>query len=97
MNCISCGNSFSLISSLEAAKFAWPKLRAFWYECVHCKSGNHIRVSDGRYQQIKIIGAPGPEWNVIKTFSEKSLSYRQDQSYFHIWLKEKHYEIRAKS
>ena len=93
---MNCGKSFSFISSLESAKYSWPNLRTYWYKCIDCNSGNHIKVSDGRYQQIEIIGAPGPEWEVINTFQEKSLIYRQDPSWLHIWVNEIHYEIKAK-
>ena len=97
MNCVNCGKDFSLSSSLENAKFSWPKLRAFWHECAYCKSGNHIRISQGRYQQIEIVGAPGPEWESINMFQESGLTYRQDESFLHVWLNNTHYEIAAKT
>jgi len=97
MNCVNCNSDFSLHSSLEAAKFSWPNLRAFWDECSDCKSGNHIRISDGRYQQIEIISAPGLEWKAVNTFQEKNLSYKKDESYLQVWFNDKHYEIKART
>ena len=97
MNCVACGSEFSFLSSLKKAKYSWPKLRAFGYECADCNTSNHIRISDGRYQQIQIIGAPGPEWEVLNTNQDRNLSYRQDDNYFHVWLNDKHYEIKEKT
>ena len=96
MNCVNCSNSFSLVTSLEKAKFSWPRLRTFWYSCIDCAGGNHIRISQGRYNQIKIIGAPGPEWEEINIFSENDLTYRQDEEFLHVWLNDNYYEIKAK-
>lgn len=97
MNCTNCETNFSITFALQSAEFSWPEMRTFWYECIECHKGNHIRVSDGRYQQIEMIGAPGPEWEVKNTYSDKSISYRADEKYFHVWLYQKHYEIKARA
>ncbi len=97
MNCLHCNKNTELFEALTTSPFSWPDMSVIWYACGHCDHGNHIRIANGGYQQIKIIGAPGPTWKTIKSYKEASLKTRQDVNYLHVWLNGNHFEIQAKT
>jgi hypothetical protein len=97
MNCIYCQSQIELETALENSPFSWPEMSTIWHECRKCGHGNHIRFESGRYSQIKMLGAPGPDWDSLNDFPEVSISIRQDPEYLHVWFKGKHYEIRARA
>ena len=93
MKCINCSENISLIQALEASPFSWPEMQTIFYECCKCKTGNHLRFSNGLVEHIKIVSAPGPNWDVISEMSVPSIEIRIDPEYFHIWYESKHYDF----
>ena len=81
---------------LQHSQFSWPQMQTIWYQCCACEQGNHIRFSNGLVEQIKIISAPGPDWEVINSLLEPNIAIRIDPDYLHIWHKLKHYEFKAR-
>lgn len=96
MKCIYCETQFDFEESLAASPFSWPEMSAFWYECPACGKGNHINVREGGYALIRILGAPGPDWEQLAFFPCASIRVRQDPGFLHVWLGEKHYEVPAR-
>ncbi|MEZ5528430.1 MAG: hypothetical protein R3E57_00570 [Porticoccaceae bacterium] len=96
MKCIECKQDIKIEEALLNSPFSWPEMETIWHKCSKCGAGNHIRFTDGGYGQIKILGAPGPDWEQVSSFSESSISLRKDPGYLHVWLKGKHHEIKAR-
>lgn len=71
-------------NSLSNSPFCWHELQAIWHECVKCKVGNHIRFIKGQIELIEISGAPGPDWKIIQSEKDDSVSIRTDPGYFHV-------------
>lgn len=96
MKCLHCQEEFGLGEALAKSLFSWPEMATIWFECGSCGKGNHIRFQKGGYGQIRMLGAPGPEWEQIVFFPCSSVHVRQDPSFLHVWVGEKHYEVAAR-
>ena len=96
ITCKKCQSEINIVDALETSPFSWSQFQAIWHVCKKCKTGNHIRFISGAIQLIEIIGAPGPDWKIIQTEQEPSVSLRIDPGYLHIWLNEKHYEVETR-
>ena len=96
INCKKCQTPINITDALETSPFSWPHLQAIWHVCDKCETGNHIRFISGAIPLIEIVGAPGPDWEIIQTNREPSVSIRIDSGYLHIWLEGEHYEVVAK-
>lgn len=96
MNCIECNQEIKIEEALLNSPFSWPEMATIWHKCSKCGVGNHIRFTNGGYGQIRILGAPGPNWQQVNNFVGSSITLRQDPGFLHIWLNGKHYEIEAR-
>ena len=96
MNCFACNQEITIEEALLNSPFSWPEMETIWYECSKCRGGNHIRFTNDGYGQIKMLGAPGPNWEQVSNFSEPSIKFRADPGFLHIWFNGKHYEIGAR-
>ena len=94
INCVNCRSVFDLKSALLSAEFCWPEMSTIWSICPVCETGNHILVKNNEFGQIKIL-SQGPDWENINTNSCIDLVVRADPGYMHIWLDNRHYEVRA--
>ena len=97
MECVSCQENIQIIVALENSLFSWPEMQTIWYKCTNCKQGNHIYFSDGEIGQIRMLGAPGPNWETINKERAPTINIRKDPKYLHIWYQGKHYEVKARS
>ncbi|MBA3581302.1 MAG: hypothetical protein H0W44_02495 [Gammaproteobacteria bacterium] len=76
--------------------FSWPEISTIYYLCKKCQKGNHIRFEARAYGQIKMVGGMDGGWEQINKYTEASLDIREDPGFLHVWLKTKHYEIKAR-
>jgi len=67
----SCSSEIDISYALSKSPFCW-------HECVKCKVGNHIRFIKGQIDLIEIIGAPGPDWKIIQSEKNDSVSILTD-------------------
>lgn len=51
---------------------------------------------DGYLTQIKIISAPGPDWEEISTQNINGLTVRADPSFLHVWAFGNYFEFPAR-
>ncbi len=96
MNCLHCHERFELENALAKSPFSWPHMATLWYLCESCGHGNHINVMEEGYGQIKILGAPGPNWTQVTFFPCDSIQFRKDPEFLHVWVGGKHFEVVAK-
>ncbi len=73
--------------------FSWPEMHTFWVSCPSCGAGMHLLASEGSLTQIKIISAPGPEWEEICAQPLQGLTVRADPGFLHVWAFGNHYEF----
>ena len=97
IHCKKCEQEIDLRSALLASPFSWPQLQTIWHVCKNCNTGNHLRFVSGGVQLIDIIGAPGPEWEILQAEIAPDIDIRVDPSWLHIWLGKTHYEIPART
>jgi hypothetical protein len=71
-------------------------MATFWHLCESCGHGNHINVLEKGYGQIKILGAPGPNWAQVTFFPCDSIRFRKDPEFLHVWVGGKHFEVVAR-
>ena len=93
MKCKNCSSEIDIPYALSKSPFFWPELQAIWHECVKCKVGNHIRFIKWQIELIEIIGVHKPDWKLIQSEKDDSVSILTDPGYFHVWYKKNHYEI----
>jgi hypothetical protein len=96
MRCIHCESRFSPASALSRGLFSWPEMRTMYFECDACAGGNHLRLHRGRLERIRIVGAPGPVWEVVEAMEVPGLEVRDDPAFLHAWLDGAHYEWPAR-
>jgi hypothetical protein len=96
LHCRHCSREFELKEAATAASFSWPQLQAFWFVCPSCRKGNHVRVEDGSFAVIDIVGAPGPEWEYVERLRHRGVSFRSDASAFHIFLESECFSVEAR-
>ena len=96
MNCLHCHEPFDLENALAKSPFSWPYMATFWHLCESCGHGNHINVLEKGYGQIKILGAPGPNWAQVTFFPCDSIRFRKDPEFLHVWVGGKHFEVVAR-
>jgi hypothetical protein len=93
--CPTCSDPVSADLALEHGTVSWPELGAFWYTCPKCQRGAHIQARDNELSLIRILGAPGPDWEVVATIPAPGLTVRADPGYLHIWSNRNHFEFPA--
>ena len=71
-------------------------MSTFWFECLECGKGNHIKVIKNRVEIIEIIGAPGPNTETLQSVYCEGLDVRQDPAFLHIWFQDQHRDIPAR-
>jgi hypothetical protein len=96
ITCKKCNSEINIVDALENSPFSWPQLQAIWHVCRKCEAGNHVRFIPGAIQLIEIVGAPGPDWKILQTQPEPSVSLRIDPGFLHVWLDGKHYEVETR-
>ena len=96
IQCKKCGIQIEVQNALEDSPFSWPQLQTIWHVCSNCEEGNHIRFVPGELQLIEIVGAPGPDWQIIERHPDPSVSLRIDTGCLHVWYKGKHYEVKVR-
>ena len=97
ITCKNCKTHINIVDALEDSPFSWPELQAVWHVCDKCETGNHLRFIAGEIQLIEMVGAPGPDWDILQRQTEPSTSIRVDPGYLHIWLNGKHFEVAIRS
>lgn len=93
INCINCHENIDIVTILQNSLFSLPQLNVVWYECEKCGHGNHFRFRNGDMEQIKVIGASGPDWEVINNIQEPSIDIRIDPDCLHIWYMKNDYKF----
>jgi hypothetical protein len=94
--CQNCCSELSEHDVLGHASFSWPEMNAFWFVCPDCGVGSHMRVEQNELSRIRMLGAPGPDWEVVKTWRVPGLSFRVDPGFLHIWLGQQRFELPAR-
>jgi hypothetical protein len=96
-HCLSCNADLSAEEALARGEFSWPEMCTFWLRCPSCEAGLHILAEDGCLTQIKLVSAPGPDWQDVFKQPIQKLTLRADPSFLHIWAFGRHYEYSAKT
>jgi hypothetical protein len=52
-----------------------------------------MRVEPNGLSRIRILGAPGPDWDVVATWTVPGLSFRSDPGFLHVWLQQQRFEL----
>lgn len=94
--CLSCGTAIEGKRLLELGRFSWPEMQTFWAACLTCGSGIHIQAREGSLVQVKIVSAPGPDWDELSAQPIQGLTVRADPCFLHIWAFGNHYEFGAR-
>ena len=96
MDCPHCQKPLPVQDVLRHGTFSWPELSAFWFVCPHCNQGSHFRATDNELSRIRILAAPGPDWETIDTLSVADLTIRADPGFLHVWFNQAHFEFPAR-
>ncbi len=96
IHCLSCGVDIEGKRLLELGQFSWPEMQTFGAACSTCDSGLHIQAREGRLVQLKIVSAPGPDWDEVSAESIQGLTVRADPGFLHILAYGNHYEFGAR-
>jgi len=94
--CPGCDSKFRVSEILEHSTISWPDLNWIYFQCPNCEKHTHIQVKKEKMATVNFIGAPGPDWELIKSINVPSLEARMDPGFAHVWLEEKHYEFKAR-
>jgi hypothetical protein len=95
--CPTCRAEVSLADALERGEFSWPEMATFWVGCESCEMGMHFMAREGALVQIRIVAAPGPEWEEVTVQPAAGLTFRADPSFLHVWALGRHYEYGART
>ena len=90
--CPHCQEALTVAQALERGTFSWPEMSTFWLLCSSCNTGSHLRATDGKLAQIRVIGAPGPEWEEVRAVDTPGLAVRLDPGFVHVWFQGAHHE-----
>jgi len=96
IHCKKCSASFDIARILAGSAFCWPQLRSVHYLCEDCGAENRIRFEPGEVQSIEMVGAPGPEVEIVQRHPDPGVSVRVDPDFLHVWYNGTHYEIHAR-
>ena len=97
VTCKNCGETIDALTALENAPYSWPELQSIWYPCVRCSAGNHIRFLEHTLQRIEIMGAPGPDWEIVQRERRLGIGVDVKHGELWIWLDEHKFVIPARS
>ena len=95
--CPHCRDELTASQALERGTFSWPEMSMFWLICSSCGIGSHIRAIDDKLVQIRVVGAPGPEWEEVRAVDAPGLSVRPDPGFLHVWFQGTHHEYPVRS
>ena len=96
LDCPRCKKPLTVQEVLRHGTFSWSELSAFWFVCPHCDGGSHFRATDYELSRIRILGAPGPDWEIIDTLPVAGLTVRADPGFLHVWFNQTHFEFPAR-
>ena len=94
--CPKCNAECSPKTVLDSATVSWPELLWVWFKCPQCEQHSQIEVGNNIMATINFMGAPGPNWERIKSTKVESLTVRSDPSFLQCWLNDDHYEFPAR-
>jgi len=83
--CKECGDIIDLFLAIDKAPYSWVHMSSFWYKCLICNTGNHIKVIKDRAEIYEVLGAPGPNIQTLQSSYVKGLDVRQDSECLHVW------------
>lgn len=96
MKCKKCYSEINIVEAVRSAKYSWPEWSAFLFECQNCSVSNHIKVLSNKVQVIDNITMCAADYDVLYEENHKSISFRADPAFLHIWIDNTHFEIKAR-
>ena len=95
--CPNCESSFPPVTVLQHCDLSWPNQNWLYFACPTCNERSHVEVRDNRMATVRILGAPGPNWERIQSWGVPNLTTLADPAFLHCWLDDTHYEFPARS
>ena len=95
--CPHCQSAFPAAMILRHCDCSWPNQNWLYFSCPACNERSHVEVRDNRMATVRILGAPGPNWERIQSWGVPNLLTRSDPAFLHCWLDDIHYEFPART
>ncbi len=95
LKCLQCKNEYSASDILYKSHSAIIEIPSIDFVCPVCKKHNQILIEKNKMSNILSLPM-NPDWKIVESIKVDKLDFRQDSSYLHCWLDNKHFEFKKK-
>ncbi len=93
MHCPKCQLALDIETILENSTESVVEASWIHFSCPNCYQVTPIELTSDRISSIKILGAPGPDWEYLEHADCPGLTIRLDPGFLHCWYGSEHYEF----